>query len=82
MMLMAYCSWDFGRAVYVIGLFDILSIFFDSPTSKEMEQAEIDIENARASGDKKRIVRTVLVYIFGILAAVVCIAVTVSIFFK
>lgn len=66
----------------MIGLFDILSIFFGGPTSKEMEQAEIDIENARASGDKKRITRSTLGYIFGILAVIVCIAVTVSIFFK
>lgn len=66
----------------MIGLFDILSILFDGPTSKDMEQAEIDIENARASGDKKRIIRSTLVYIFLILAAIVCIVLTVSIFFK
>lgn len=64
----------------MIGIFDILSLFFGGPTSKEMEQAEIDIENARASGDKKKTTKTTLVYAFGILATVVCIVVTISIF--
>lgn len=64
----------------MIGIFDILSLFFGGPTSKEMEQAEIDIENARASGDKKKTTETTLVYAFGILATVVCIVVTISIF--
>ncbi|MRX82733.1 hypothetical protein [Eggerthella guodeyinii] len=60
----------------MIGIFDILSLFFGGPTSKEMEQAEIDIENARASGDKRKTIKTA----FGILATVVCIVVTISIF--
>lgn len=66
----------------MIGIFDILSLIFDGPTSKEMEQAEIDMENARASGDKKKATRATLVYVFVILAAVICIVVTISIFFS
>lgn len=66
----------------MIGIFDILSLFFGGPTSKEMEQAEIDMENARASGDKKKETKTTLAYAFVILAAVICIVVTISIFFS
>ncbi|RDB58548.1 hypothetical protein C1879_04245 [Paraeggerthella hongkongensis] len=67
----------------MVGLFDIISlILFGGPTSEEMEQAEIDVENARVSGDKKKIVRATLVYILGVLTFVSGVAWLVFAFFE
>lgn len=66
----------------MIGVFDILSFFFDGPTSKEMEQAEIDIERARAEGDGGKTAKAILIYVFGLISTVVCIVVTLSFLFE
>lgn len=67
----------------MVGLFDIISlILFGGPTSEEMEQAEIDVENARVSGDKKKIVRATSVYILGVLTFVSGVAWLVFAFFE
>ena len=67
----------------MVGLFDIISlILFGGPTSEEMEQAEIDVENARVGGDKKKIVRATLVYILGVLTFVSGVAWLVFAFFE
>lgn len=64
----------------MLGIFDILAVFFGGPVSNDIDKLKEDMESALEDRDKKKIVKTVLVSIFCAIALIVGIVGTVSIF--